>query len=447
MCGLVFSARAEPQKTPDPEKTDYSWRQTDSSLALLNHGRVVWQFNFDNPQDAYRRKQGKPYFHPVCLTDGTELTWDSPPDHPWHHGLWFSWKHINTLNYWEEDRKTGLSQGRADIADVQVRKNKDYSAWFTMDLKYHPPEKQVVLSEKRSIKVSAPDKQGRYIIDWSGTFKAGETDVVLDRTPIPGEKDGKSWGGYAGLSVRIAEHLRNWEVVDSEGRKGLESHGKKARWVDFSGETADGKIGGVTVFDESDNKRYPSPWSVIMNPKVPFGYFSPAFLFDKPYELEAGKELCLRYGILIHPGRANRNYLELEWKNFQALKRIGKTKKRIESIDKQLGTSIDVSHWTRETPFGEAIKDLKNSIDPPLGLIVLWRDLYDNAGIDQTTPIYMDGISDVPLGTVLKLLLMAVSGSPRQLGYVVNSGVITVGTKASLQAQWKTHVYDIRDLL
>ena len=62
-----------------------------------------------------------------------------------------------------------------------------------------------------------------------------QVEVVLDRTPIPGEKDGKSWGGYAGLSVRIAKHLRNWEVVDSEGRKGLESHGKKARWVDFSG--------------------------------------------------------------------------------------------------------------------------------------------------------------------------------------------------------------------
>ena len=104
-------------------------------------------------------------------------------------------------------------------------------------------------------------------------------------------------------------------------------------------------------------------------------------------------------------------------------------------------------HSTRLKTKASTIKDLRHSVDPPLGLIVLWRDLYDNAGIDQTTPINLDGISDVPLGTVLKFLLMAVADNPKQLGYVVNSGVITVGTKASLQAQWKTRVYDIQDLL
>ncbi|MHC4742714.1 MAG: ThuA domain-containing protein, partial [Planctomycetota bacterium] len=75
---------------------EYQWRRSDKLLALLKDGKTVWQLNLDS-------KLGKPYFHPLALADGTVLTWDSPPDHPWHHGLWFSWKHINGLNYWEED--------------------------------------------------------------------------------------------------------------------------------------------------------------------------------------------------------------------------------------------------------------------------------------------------------------------------------------------------------
>jgi len=116
------------------------------------------------------------------------------------------------------------------------------------------------------------------------------------------------------------------------------------------------------------------------------------------------------------------------------------------SLDSQLQRGADFSHWTRETTFGQAIEDIKNSVDPPLRLIVLWRDLYENAEIDQQTEIRMDGISGVPLGVALKSVLMAVTGNPGQLGYVVDGGVITIATKDSLREKWQTHVYNIRDL-
>lgn len=121
-------------------------------------------------------------------------------------------------------------------------------------------------------------------------------------------------------------------------------------------------------------------------------------------------------------------------------------RKTFASLEKQLETPVDFSHWTRDTTFGQAIDDVKSSVDPPLRLIVLWKDLNESAAIDQDTAIGMDGISGVPLGVALKSLLMAVAGNPGQLGYVVEGGVITVATKDSLKEKWQTRVYDIRDL-
>ncbi len=301
---------------------DYGWKQTDSSLALMNGQKIVWRFRFG-------KDSGRAYFHPICLADGTELTWDGPPDHPWHHGLWFSWKFINGLNYWEEDRETGQSAGLRDIVDVRISQLPDYSASINVVLDYHPPGKPVVLRERRIITVSAPGLDGRYRIDWVSRFQANEQDVLLDRTPIPGEKDGKSWGGYAGLSVRIAKDISDWRVIDSEGHEGVEGHGKSARWMDFAGRTADGRDVGIAMFDDPDNVRHPSPWFVIADPKVPFGYFSPGILFDKPLTLSAGQTLTLRYRILVHQGRADTGVLESEWKRFSMVRRRAAMQKRL----------------------------------------------------------------------------------------------------------------------
>lgn len=308
-CCFVSSGWAKAAELPKRKKPGYEWRQKDSSLALLNHGRVVWQLNFD-------KKEGKPYFHPVSLADGTELTWLRPADHRWHRALWFSWKFIDGINYWEEDPKTGLSPGRTEVMEIKVVPSDDWSAHIVINLRYHPAGKSTVLTEMRVITVSAPEVKGRYRIDSCSMFTAGDKDVVLDRTPIPGEKGGKGWGGYAGLSVRMAKTTRGFQFVDSEGRKDKQIHGKEARWVDFSGQLPNGKEAGFTIFDHPDNLRHPSPWYVEKG----MPYFSPAVLFNKSYKIEAKKNLKLWYRILIHPGRADKKALEKECRAFSNLK-------------------------------------------------------------------------------------------------------------------------------
>ena len=116
-------------------------------------------------------------------------------------------------------------------------------------------------------------------------------------------------------------------------------------------------------------------------------------------------------------------------------------------VYEQLEQIVDLSELGPDMPFGEAIEILKNSVDPPLKIVAIWRDLYDNADIDQSTAINMDPISSVRLASALKFLLKAVSGGFAELGYGVESGIITIATKESIPADLVTLVYDVTDLV
>jgi hypothetical protein len=276
-------------------------------VALMKGERIVWQH-------CHSKAEGKPYFHPVNLVNGVPLTWLRPPDHLWHRGLWFSWKTINGLNYWDPDTD---AEGWSDLADCKISfPDVDRTCKLEMTITYHPKDKAAVLAETRKLTVGSPGGDGGYEIDWHSVFKAGEAEVILDRTPIPGQKDGVAWGGYGGLSVRIAKGLLNWQVINSEQQKDLEGHGKTARWMDFSGETTDGKAAGMAIFDHPSNPRHPTPWFVSIDKKVPFGYFNPALLFKEPLALRAGQKLELRYRLLVHPGRPDAGQMEEKWKQY-----------------------------------------------------------------------------------------------------------------------------------
>ncbi len=290
----------------------YSWKDTDTSIALLNNGKTVWQLNYD-------RRIDKPYFHPVSLVDGTVLTELMPADHIWHRGLWWSWKTINGVNYWEEDKDTLLAEGRNEIIKVAAIPGPDYSADVEIHISYHPPGEPAVIMETRTLKMSPPDEKGMYTIDWKSTFTARDKDVLLDRTPIPGEENGVAWGGYAGLSVRLADSAVKWQAVDSEAHTfDNEFNNAKAKWLDYCIETESGGPAGIAILDHPSNLRYPTPWYVILGEGM--RYFSPAFLYYEPYTIKAGRSLTLRYRIVVHPGGTDARVLERQWEEFSKSK-------------------------------------------------------------------------------------------------------------------------------
>jgi hypothetical protein len=99
------------------------------------------------------------------------------------------------------------------------------------------------------------------------------------------------------------------------------THGQRSKWCDFSlVGMLTGSPAGVTMFDHPSNLRHPSYWHNLIDDRIPFGYFSPAPLWAEPYTLPAGRELVLRYRILVHPGRPDADRLNAEWQAFSTSK-------------------------------------------------------------------------------------------------------------------------------
>ncbi len=298
-------AKDWPSTKEHAEGPALSWSQTETSLALCNGDKTVWRLVFDP-------KQPKSYFHPLSTLDGEILTASEPADHPWHRGLWWSWKFINGLNYWEEDRTTRASEGVTELTRATVEPRKDFTARAELCFSYHPPGQIEVMTEIRRLSIGRPDAAGRYAIDWTSEFTAGDAPVKLDRTLPPHQQGGISYGGYAGLSLRLPAGLTGWSYRTSEGATSAATgHGKSARWADLSGSSA-----GISVFDHPENLRQPSPWYLSEGPQMP--YFSPAFLFHEPFELAARQTLKLTYRVAVHSHLTTAEEIESEWHAFAA---------------------------------------------------------------------------------------------------------------------------------
>ena len=117
------------------------------------------------------------------------------------------------------------------------------------------------------------------------------------------------------------------------------------------------------------------------------------------------------------------------------------------ATEKQLDEVVSLLGLQPEMTFVDALEIIKNSVNPPLKIIVNWRDLEDNAGVDQQALARMDAISSVPVRKAVDLLLEKVSGASAELGFVVTNGIIAIATRDSLPGRYENRVYDIAEIM
>ena len=118
---------------------------------------------------------------------------------------------------------------------------------------------------------------------------------------------------------------------------------------------------------------------------------------------------------------------------------------RVVTMSGLLRRTVDLSALQPSTTFADALDILRNSVEPSLPIVALWPDLGENAFVDRTTPIGLDMVAPLPVGTALKLVLRSLS-SLDELAYVIDGGVITVMTRTSAMARMQTRVYDLAEL-
>ncbi len=187
----------------------------------------------------------------------------------------------------------------------------DHSAHIEMNLHYVSPTGERMLAEAREIEVSTPNADGSYTLDWTARFTALAETVRLDRTPLPDEPGGMAWGGYAGLSLRLAQ-LEDREAVNAEGPVVFNPQSRfrgRSAAFDYNGEL-EGQALGIAVLADEHNLNSPSPWYSIRSSNMSF--FTPAVICYTPHEMQRGDSFALRYRILVHPGRWDAGRLQEE---------------------------------------------------------------------------------------------------------------------------------------
>jgi hypothetical protein len=270
------------------------WQKDGVSVAWRDGSNVVWRFSFDP-------SKGKTFFDPLNV-NGRALTNFKPEDHPWHYGLWFSWKYINKANYWEENRQTGKAEGVTRWTTPDIETKSDGSATIKFNVSYIHPSGRVDMTEKRELKVSAVKADGSYSVDWRSDFVAGKEGAILDRTPMPGEPEGKVNGGYAGLGLRMAAPPLTFSVLCSTGavERFVSDRARplaQALAFNFGNEGRD--VGGIAIFSDPANAGENAPWYIVNSKEMRFA--CAAILAPKVLTLKPNEELKLRYRIAVQP--------------------------------------------------------------------------------------------------------------------------------------------------
>lgn len=233
-------------------------------------------------------------------------------DHPHHKSMWFAHGDINGVSFWDE---------RGRIVNDEV-----------LDVDHDPQQPSVTLANKlldgdgnlvcrETVKITFRVLPGARVIDWDETLRAGDKELRI----------GDTKEGTMGLRVHPNLQLENdrrqgvttaqGTAVNSEGVRGADVWGKRARWVDYSG-PIDGRTVGIAFFDHPQNLRHPTYWHARaygLFAANPFGLSS--FVgpdSDGSHTIPAGESLRLQYRFVFHEGDAEQAQVEQLYQAYAA---------------------------------------------------------------------------------------------------------------------------------
>ena len=246
----------------------------------------------------------KPFLWPVLGEDSVEMTRPWPmgepeeerTDHPHHKSIYVAYGDMNGVDCWSQAEDSGRQQS----GEPTYGANEDYG-WIKADNTWVDKDGNPIVAESREYRFYPAPESAR-IFDVTVTFTAKYGDVKFGDTKE---------GGIAALRIRDQiRGDRNGQLTNAAGQKGeKECWGKPAAWCDYSGTFEDGKVRGITIFDNPNNLRYPTRWHARDYGLLGANCFGLSYFTKKEekqlngdYLLENGKSLTFSYRFYVHSG-------------------------------------------------------------------------------------------------------------------------------------------------
>ncbi len=267
-------------------------KEADGLTSYLNHGNLFVRWN-NSPLVNYRSQNDLkyPYFHPVNgPVSGLPLTSESALPYPHHRGIWMGCQPLNGGDYWTPNP---LDEGQIKSSGVTISEemSRPNFASFTDKCEWIWPGHQSPFKDERTFSVEIFPEMRQWVLDLDFRLEALE-DIEIKKAK------------HSFVAIRAAADISppyGGILMNSEGGTGAEgTYGKEARWCGYHGKRRqDPKvIEGITMMTHPNN-----PWRPIWFTRD-YGHLSPSpFNFlEKPWQLEKGESIRLRYRFLLHAG-------------------------------------------------------------------------------------------------------------------------------------------------
>jgi hypothetical protein len=243
-------------------------------------------------------KDKKPFIHPIVAPDGKGiLTENSPPHHPWQHGVYCGFNNINGVGFWEEGIRGGYD-GTFHTKPLSQPAVKGNKAVWKVETDWRGPDGMHMVTE---------------VQEW--TFKdlgvTYELDLVWSLTAEIPLTFAKHICGGLFLRMPFKDELGG-RAINSAGQENDDAETKRANWVAVT-MPIEGREDGATIaiMDHGDNPDHPVTWRVDRQLGI-----SPSRCIAGDWTLHQGRTEMFKYRLFICCGETNIKQIEENWNSF-----------------------------------------------------------------------------------------------------------------------------------
>jgi hypothetical protein len=271
----------------------FTSKESEQGLYLYENGKAVFFYRRE-PKTLGGEYVCNNYLHPLFAPNGDTLTEESPADHPYHRGIYWSW-HQHYIN--------GMSLGDGwvmeDIAQEVVEMNVGtYNDKASLDLTvlWKSPNYEhgkAYIKENTSIVVHQL-VSGIRMIDFDISLQA-----LVPGVSLGGSDDEKGYGGLC-TRIKLPDDLVFTSTDGKVTPKTLQIIA--GPWMDFSGTfRTGGEKNGLAILCHPDTPNYPAPW--ILRQKTSMQNI--VFPGRDPVEISMDHPTRLKYRLVLHTGTAD----------------------------------------------------------------------------------------------------------------------------------------------